>query len=85
MVLWWNPTCLTGTQLGWVLSLARSLTSIKRRIKSIKTNQPREEVDEMELQTRVFGRDRAKKLEVKIDRLHGERQEDSIYAEVCDV
>jgi len=84
-VLGWNPTTLTGTQMDSVLSFARSLTPVKGRIKLIKTNHRPEDVDEGESQIRVLVRDRAKKLQATNDRLHAERTEDVIDAEVCDV
>jgi len=84
-VLGWNPTSLTGTQMDFVLSFACSLTPIKGRIKLTKTNQRPEDVDEVERQIRVLVRDTATKLQAKKDRLHAERVEDLINAEVCDV
>jgi len=84
-VLGWNPTSLTGTQMDSVLSFARSLTPVKGRIKLIKTNHRPEDVDEVERQIRVLVRDTAKKLQATNDRLHAERAEDPIDAEVCDV
>jgi len=60
-VLGWNPTSLTGTQMDSVLSFARSLTPVKRRIKLIKTNHRPEDVDDVERQIRVLVRDTAKK------------------------
>jgi len=84
-VLRWNPTSLTGTQMDSVLSFARSLTPVKGRIKLIKTNHGLEDVDEVERQIRVFVRDTAKKHLATNDRLHAEREEDPIDAEVCDV
>jgi len=68
-----------------VLSFARSLTPVKGRIKLIKTNHRPEYVDEVERQIRVLVRDTAKKLQATNDRLHAERAEDPIDAEVCDV
>jgi len=84
-VVGWNPTSLTGTQMHSVLSFAHSLTPVKGRIKLIKTNHRREDVDEVERQIRVLVRDTAKKLQATNDRLHAERAEDPIGAEVCDV
>jgi len=84
-VLGWNPTRLTGTQMDSVLSFVRSLTPVKCRIKLIKTNHRLEDVDEVERQIRVLVRDTAKKLQATNDRLHAERAEDPIDAEVCDV
>jgi len=84
-VLGWNPTSLTGTQMDAVLSFARSLTPVKGRIKVIKTNHHPEDVDEVECQIRVLVRDTAKKLQAMNDRLHAERGEDPIDAEVCNV
>jgi len=84
-VLGWNPMSLTGTPMDSVLSFARSLTPVKGRIKLIKTNHGREDLDEVERQIRVFVRDTAKKLQATKDRLHPERAEDPIDAEVCDV
>jgi len=84
-VLGWNPTSLTGTQMDSVLSFARSLTPVKGQIKLIKTNHRPEDVDQVERQIRVLVRDTAKKLQATNDRLHAERAEDPIDAEVCDV
>ena len=84
-VLRWNHTSLTGTQMDSVLSFACSLTPVKGRIKLIKTNHRPEHVDEVERQIRVLVRDTAKKLQATHDRLHAERAEDPIDAEVCDV
>jgi len=84
-VLGWNNTSLTGTQMDSVLSFARSLTPVKGPIKLIKTNHRPEDVDEVDRQIRVLVRDTAKKLQAKNDRLHAERAEDAIDAEVCDV
>ena len=84
-VLGWNPTSLTGTQMDSVLSFARSLTRGKGPIKLIKTNQRPEDVNEVQRQTRVLVRDTAMKLQATNDRLHVERAEDPIDAEVCDV
>jgi len=84
-VLRWNPTSLTGTQMDSVLSFASSLTPVKGRIKLIKTNHRPEDVNEVERQIRVLVRDTAKKLQVTNNRLHAERAEDPIDAEVCDV
>jgi len=84
-VLRWNPTSLTGTQMDWVLSLARSLTPVKSRIKLIKTNHRPEDVDEVKRQIRVLVRDTAKKLQETNDRLDAERAEDPIHAEGCDI
>jgi len=84
-VLGWNPTSLTGSQMDSVLSLARSLTPVKGRIKLIKTNHHPEDVHEVERQIRVLVRDTAKKLQATNDRLDAERAEDPIDAEVCDV
>ena len=68
-----------------VLGFARSLTPVKGQIKLIKTNHRPEDVDEVELQIRVLVRDKAKKLQATNERLHSERAEDPIDAEVCDV
>jgi len=68
-----------------VLSFARSLMLVKGRIKLIKTNHRPEDVDEVERQIRVLVRDTAKKVQATNDRLHAERAEDPIDAEVCDV
>ena len=84
-VLGWKPTSLTGTQMDSVLSFAPSLMPVKGRIKLIKTNHCPEDVDEVERQIRVLVRDTAKKLQATNDRLHAERAEDPIDAEVCDV
>jgi len=84
-VLGWNPTSLTGTQMDSVLSFARSLTPVQCGIKLIKTNQRPEDVDEVERQIRVLVRNTAKKLQATNDRLHAERAEDSIDAEVGEV
>jgi len=84
-VLGSNPTSLTGTQMDSVLSFARSHTPVKGRIKLIKTNHRPEDVDEVERQITVFVRNTAKKLEATNDRLHAERAEDQIDADVCDV
>jgi len=84
-VLGWNPTSLTGTQMDWVLSFARSLTPVKGRIKLIQTNHSPKDVDAVEHQIRVLVRDTAKKLAATNDRLHAERAEDQIDAEFCDV
>jgi len=81
----WNPTSLTGTQMDSVLSFARSLTPVKGRIKLIKTKHRPEDVNEVERQIRVLVRDTAKRLQATNDRLHAERPEDRIDAEVCDV
>ena len=83
-VLGWNPTSLTRTELDSVLSFARSLTPVKRRIKLIKTNHRPKHVDEVERQIRVLVRDTAKKLKATNNRLHAERAEDPIDEEVCD-
>jgi len=48
MVLGWNPTSLTGTQMDSVLSFACSLMPVKGRIKLIETNHRPEDVDEVE-------------------------------------
>jgi len=85
MVLGWNPTSVTGTSMDSVVSFARSLTCVKGRIKLIKTNHSPEYVDKVERQIRVLVRDTAKKLQATNDRLHAERAEDPIDAEVCDV
>jgi len=84
-VLGWNTTSLTGTQMDSVLSYARSLMPVKGRITLIKTNHRPEDVDEVERHIRVLVRDTAKKLHATNDRLHAERAEDPIDAEVCDV
>jgi len=84
-VLGWNLTSLTGTQMDSVLRFARSLMPVKGRIKLIKTNHRPEDIDEVKRQIRVLVRDTAKKLQVTNDRLHAERAEDPIDAEVCDV
>jgi len=84
-VLRWNPTSLTRTQMDSVLSFARSLTPVQGRIKLIKTNHHPEDVDEVDRQITVLVRDTAKKLQATTDRLHAERAEDPIAAEVCDV
>jgi len=68
-----------------VLSFARSLTPVKGRIKLIKTNHCPEDVDEVKRQIRLFVRDTAQKLQASNDRLHEERAEDPMDAEVCDV
>jgi len=68
-----------------VLSLARSLTPVKGPMKLIKRNHRPDDVDEVERQIRVLVRDRAKKLQATNDRLHAERADDPINAEVCDV
>jgi len=68
-----------------VLSFARSLTSVKGRIKLIKTNHGPEDVDEVKCQIRVLVRDTAKKHQATNERLRGEWAEDPIDAEVCDV
>jgi len=85
MVLGWNRTSLTGTQMDSVLSFTRSLTPVKGRIKLIRTNHRPEDVDEVEHQIRVLVRDTAKKLQATNDHLHAERAEDLIDAEVRDV
>jgi len=85
MVLGWNPTSLTGTQMDTVLSCARSLTPVKGRIKLIKTKHRPKDVDKVERQIRVLVRDTAKKLQATNERLHAEWAEDPIDAEVCDV
>jgi len=84
-VLWWNPTSLTGTQMDLVLSLARSLTPVKGRIKLIKTHHRPENVNQVERQIRVLVRATAQKLQATNDRLHAERAEAPIDAGVCDV
>jgi len=84
-VLVWNPTSLTGTQVDSVLSVGCSLTPVKGRIKLIKTNHRPKDLDEVECQIRGLVRDTAKKLQVTNDRLHAERAEDPIDAEVCHV
>jgi len=76
---------LTGTQIDSVLGFARSLTPVKGRIKLIKTNHRPEDVDEVQRQIRVLVMDTAKKLQATNNRLHTERAEDPIDAEVCDV
>jgi len=68
-----------------VLSFGRFLTPLKGRIKLIKTNHHPEDVDEVKRQIRVLVRDTAKKLQATNDRLHAERAEDPIDAELCDV
>jgi len=68
-----------------VLSFGHSLTALKGRIKLIKTNHRPEDVDEVERQIRVLVSDTAKKLMATNDRLHAERAEDPMDAEVCDV
>jgi len=85
MVFGWEPTSLTGNQMDSVLSFAGSLTPVKGPIKIIKTNHRPEAVNEVEPQIRVLVRDTAKKLQATNDRLHAERAEDPIDAEVCDV
>ena len=57
-----------------VLSVARSLTPVKGRIKLIKTNHRPEDVDEVERQIRVLVRDKGKKLQATKDHLHGNEQ-----------
>jgi len=84
-VLKWNPTSLTGTQMDSVRSFACTLMPVKGRIKLIKTNHRPEDVDEVEHQIRVLVRDTAKKLQATNDRLHAERAEHLIDAEVCHV
>ena len=84
-VLGWNPTSLTGSKMDSVLSFARSLTPVKGRIKLIKTNHRPEDVDEVERQIRVLVRNTAKKLQATNNRLHAERVEDAIDADVSDV
>jgi len=84
-VLRWHPTSLTGTQIDSVLSFARSLMPVQGRIQLIKTNHRPEAVDEVDCQIRVLVRDTAKKLQATNDRLHAERAEDPIAAEVCGV
>jgi len=84
-VLGWNPPSLTGTQMDWLLSFARSLTPVKGPIKLIKTNHCPEEVDEVERQIRVLVRDTAKKLQATNNCLNAEQPEDPIDAEVGDV
>jgi len=76
---------LTATQMGSVLSFAHSLTPGKDRIQLIKTNYRPEDVDEVEHQIRVLVRDTAKKLQAMNYRLHAERAEELLDAEVCDV
>jgi len=80
-----NPMSLTGTQMDSVLSFARSLTPVKGRIKLIKTNHRPQDVDEAERQIRVLVRDTAQRFQATNDRLHAQRAEDPIDAEVCDV
>jgi len=84
-VLRWNPTSLTSTQRDSGLSFARFLTPVKGRIKLIKTKHRPEDVNEVERQIRVLVRDTGKKLWATNERLHAERAEDPIDAEVCDV
>jgi len=57
---------------------------VKSRIKLIKTNYRPEDVDEVERQIRVLFRD-IPKIHTTNNRLHEERAEDPIDAEVCDV
>ena len=85
MVLGWNPTSLTGTQMDSVLSFACSLIPVKGRIKLIETNHRPEDVDKVERQIRVLVNNTAKKLQATNNRLRAERAQDQIYAEVCHV
>jgi len=80
-----NSTSLTGTQTDSVVSFARCLTPVKGRIKLIKTNHRPEDFNEVKRQLRVFDRDTAKNLQARDDRVHAERAEGPIAAEVCDV
>jgi len=84
-VLGWKPTSLTSTQMDSVLSFARSLMPLKSRIKLIKTNHHPEDVDEVERQIRALIRNTAKKLQATTNSPHGERAEEPIDAEVCNV
>ena len=84
-VLGWNPTSLTGIQMDSVLSFVRSLTPVNGRIKLIKTKHRPEDVDEVERQIRVLVRDTARRFRATNDRLHAERVEEPIDAEVCEI
>jgi len=85
MVLGWNPTSLTGTQMDSVLSFACSVMPVKGQIKLIETNHCPEDVDEVEHQIRVVVKNTAKKLQATNNHLRAERAQDPIYAEVCHV